>query len=284
MMVEEEICKSFNAHAHEYERAAKIQEEIGRRLFERLDYLKIKPERVLDLGCGTGLFTQQLRARYPEAKIIGFDLAFNMLKQAKAKQGWFKKWPLVNGDMQAMPFATGAFDLVFANQVVHWGRSLSDVFRELNRVMAANGCLMFTTLGPDTFKELTQAWAQVDDHAHSNEFADMHDLGDALMAEYFLEPVVDMEVIQLQYATLPALLQSLKAQGVKNTHPSRKSGLMGKGYWQQFEQHYATLSTASGKYPLSYEVVYGHAWKGQQGHGVKGREAYVSIQSISKRK
>ena len=109
MNVNTEICKSFSDHANEYEQAAKIQHEIGERLFERLHYLKIKPRYILDLGCGPGHFSERLKKHYPGAQIVGFDLAYAMLQKAKAKQGWFQKWPLINGDMISMPFAAGIF-------------------------------------------------------------------------------------------------------------------------------------------------------------------------------
>ncbi len=284
MIVSDEICKSFNAHAHEYEQAAKVQFEIGQRMFSRLAYLKIKPLRVLDLGSGTGYFTKQLKAFYPKAEVIGFDLAFNMLKQAKSQQGWFNKWPQVNGDMLSMPFADGAFDLIFTNQVIHWASSVSAAFRELNRILAANGCLMFTTLGPDSFIELKQAWSTIDNHAHSNDFADMHDLGDWLLEERFLEPVVDMEKLTVQYGDFDKLIAGLKSQGVKNINKNRPTGLTGKRRWHQFEKNYTENFSQEGKFPLSYEVVYGHAWKGQQALTDKGSETFIPVSSIGRRK
>ncbi|MCW8399737.1 malonyl-ACP O-methyltransferase BioC [Legionella sp. PATHC038] len=280
MAVIYEISKTFNQHASEYEFAAKVQQEIGVRLLERLQYLNIKPQRILDLGCGPGFFSYELTKIYPKAQIVGLDLAQSMLIEARKKQGWRRKWPLVAADMRSMPFVTGAFDLIFANQVIHWGGSLTPVFRELNRVMKANGCLMFTTLGPDTFKELKQAWARVNPYAHVNEFADMHDVGDCLMAEHFLEPVMDMELLSVHYETLPKLLQALKAQGVKNINPQRNQGLTGKTAWRRFEQNYATLQTDRGKYPLTYEVVYGHAWKGEQRKTELGIETMIPISQI----
>lgn len=282
MAVLYEISNAFNKQAIEYELAAKVQQEIGVRLLERLQYLNIKPQRILDLGCGPGFFSHELTLRYPQAQIVGLDLAQAMLVQAKKKQSWRRKWSLVAADMQNMPFATGTFDLVFANQVIHWGKSLAQVFRELNRIIAVNGCLMFTTLGPDTFMELKKAWLGVNPYAHVNEFADMHDVGDCLMAERFLEPVVDMELLAVHYATLPKLLKALKAQGVKNINPQRNQGLTGKTAWRQFEHNYSAMQTDLGKYPLTYEVVYGHAWKGGQRKTELGIETMIPVSQIRK--
>ncbi|WP_094091530.1 malonyl-ACP O-methyltransferase BioC [Legionella clemsonensis] len=279
-----EICNTFNKHAADYEQAAKVQNEIGRRLFERLDYLKINPRYVLDLGCGPGMFTQLLKKKYPQAEIIGLDLARNMLLQAKKKQGWWRnKWSLVNGNMTSLPFAAGTFDLIFANQSIHWGSPLTLVIRELNRVMNTQGCLMFSTLGPDTFKELKQAWQTANHYAHANEFQDMHDIGDNLLQEKFLDPVVDMELLTVHYDNLKKLLSNLKAQGVRNTNPKRNGGLTGKYAWHLFAETYKTLRTVEGKYPLTYEVVYGHAWKGHQHSHGTGTETLIPVSQIQRR-
>lgn len=274
-----EICNVFNTHAAEYANSAKVQHEIGERLFERLHYLKIKPRYVLDIGCGPGTFSQQLKKHYPEAQIIGLDLAYAMLKHAKAKQGWRRKWGLVNADMTALPFSAGLFDVVFANQVIHWANPLSTVMSELNRVMSPGGCLMFSTLGPDTFKELRGAFAVADQHAHVNDFSDMHHVGDCLLAEYFLDPVVDMEMLTAHYGSLPALLQALKSQG-RNVNPARNPGLTGKQSWRCFEQAMSARCTPEGKFPLTYEVVYGHAWKGVQRRTDRGVETLISVADL----
>lgn len=277
MTVTNEISKAFNRRATEYEQASMVQQEIGSRLIERLQYLKIAPQRILDLGCGTGYFSRELTLLYPKAQVVSVDLAHAMLLETKKKQGWRRRWPLIAADMKQLPFVSGSFDLVFSNQVIHWGQPLAAVFRELNRVMQVNGCLMFTTLGPDTFDELKTAWSGVDSYAHANEFIDMHDMGDCLMSEQFLDPVMDMELLTVHYKSLTQLLQALKSQGVKNIHAQRSRGLMGKNTWSQFEQNYSKLRTEQGKFPLGYEVVYGHAWKGEQRKTDKGIETLIPL-------
>ncbi|MDP1602343.1 MAG: malonyl-ACP O-methyltransferase BioC [Legionella sp.] len=282
MNLKTEICNAFNQQAVNYEKAAKVQLEIGQRLFERLSYLKIKPRYVLDLGCGTGVFTPLLKKKYPDAQVIGVDLAYGMLLESRKKQRLWRKWPLINGDMTALPFVDGLFDLVFANQVIHWAEPLSLVIRELNRVMNAEGCLMFSTLGPDSFIQLKKSWEQADGHAHTNVFADMHDIGDCLLRERFLDPVVDMELLTVNYPDLARLMKSLKAQGVRNVNPQRNPGLTGRKAWQAFEVAYQHHCSKEGKYPLTYEVVYGHAWKGESRRAGDGVETFIPVSQIKR--
>ena len=262
-----EIQSSFNTHAHEYRDAAVMQKEIGTRLIERLLYMKLTPGRVLDLGCGPGLFTQMLQDYYPQASVIGYDIAYEMLSILQKNT---PQIPLVNGDVMRLPFASASFDLIFANQVIHWAESLPKVLQELYRVMTPGGCLLLTTLGPDTFQEIHHAFFNIDSYVHANVFPDMHDIGDALLATHWQDPVMDVERLTAQYPSVDKLLKSLKAQGVRNLHPQRPNGLMGRQRWNKFTQ---SLGTS-----LTYEVIYGHAWKGAQYK--EKNETYVSVSAI----
>lgn len=274
-----EIGQSFNAHASEYEGEAQVQLEIGCRLFERLDYLKMSPRTILDIGCGPGTFLSELSERYPNAEIVALDIAHSMLSMAKSKQTPQNTWHIINADMHNMPFAADQFDLIVSNQVLHWSHSLPAVLREWHRVLRPDGCLLFSTLGPDTFQELKQAFQQVDAYAHVNTFYDMHHVGDCLL-KAFADPVVDMEVILAHYTSLSTMLRSLKAQGVKNIHQNRKSGLMGKAAWRQFEAEMALSQTDTLKYPLTYEVIYGHAWKVVYQSVQQGGETTISLADL----
>jgi len=275
-----EISRSFDAHAMEYEQVAAVQIEIGQRLVDRLDYLKITPRYILDIGCGPGTLLAPIQQRFPEAQIIAIDISHAMLCVADAKKAMTRHWGLVNTDMHHLPFAAGQFDLVFSNQVLHWSPAMQMVLRELNRVLHPGGCLLFSTLGPDTFQELRQAFQTADHHAHVNEFQDMHHIGDYLLSELFDDPVVDMEILTAHYASLPDLLRRLKAQGVKNIHPKRNAGLTGKNSWRTFKQSMSGFMTETQKYPLTYEVVYGHAWKSQRHRAEQGVETSISVTEL----
>ena len=73
------VRRSFSAAASTYDANAFLQREVADRLFERLEYIKLQPARVLDLGCGTGTVTRELAARFPAATIVACDLALPIL-------------------------------------------------------------------------------------------------------------------------------------------------------------------------------------------------------------
>ena len=166
---------------------------------------------------------------------------------------------LACADAERLPLAAGSLDLVFSNLALQWCRPEA-VFSEAARVLRPGGLLIFSTFGPDTLKELRGAFAAADGHAHVNTFIDMHDLGDALVHAGFADPVMDMEMITLEYACVEAVARDLKAIGARNSLPGRPRGLSGRGRWRQVIAAYEK-DRRNGVLPASYEVVYGHAWK-----------------------
>jgi malonyl-CoA O-methyltransferase len=141
---------------------------------------------------------------------------------------------------------------------LHWVAEPRAALAEFQRVLAPEGLLMFSTLGPDTLKELRAAAGA--DRVHR--FADMHDLGDWLLAAGFSAPVMDMETINLAYRDMTNLLADLRASGQTSARAGRARGLAGKGLR-------AALAHAGIR--VTYEVLYGHAWKGTPRKMADGR-------------
>lgn len=249
----------FDRAAKTYDEAAFIQREIGDRLVERLDYVRLAPERVLDLGCGTGGISKQLLTRYPQADIIGLDLALAMVEQTKQ----ISANPRLTGvcaDVQLLPFQDDCADLLISNLMLQWCNDLGAVFQECARVLRPKGLFTFATFGPDTLYELRNSWGQVDGYTHASRFVDMHDVGDALLAAGFHDPVMDRDVITVTYPAVKGLLQDLKAIGANNATLGRNRGLTGKQRLQSFYAAYENYRLADGAYPATYEVIFGHAW------------------------
>lgn len=261
------VRRSFDRAARTYDAAAALQREIADRLLERLDYIRITPTRVLDLGSGTGYATPRLRQRYADAQLLSLDLASAMLAHARdaTRPSWFKQilspsrmaWLCADGE--ALPLADSSIDLVFSNLALQWCDPVR-IFAEASRVLRPGGLLLFSTFGPDTLKELRAAFAAVDGSPHVNQFIDMHDLGDQMVRARLADPVMDMEHITMTYTELRPLLRELKDIGAHNVLPGRERGLMGKSRWARLTAAYEPFRKA-GRLPATYEVVYGHAWK-----------------------
>ncbi len=250
---------AFESAARGYDAAAVLQHEVGERLLERLDLTTLQPARILDLGCGTGRALGALRKHYPEAGVVGADIAFGMLAVARHAQSRFRRTPLVCADAMHLPFTAMSFDLIYCNLMLQWCNDLERIFAELRRLLRPHALLLFTTFGPDTLRELRAAWREVDSFKHVNRFIDMHDIGDALMRAGFVEPVMDMEHLTLTYTDVQTLMHDLKNIGAHNVTAGRAHGLTGRGRLLRMQSAYEK-QRRDGRLPASYEVIYGTAW------------------------
>jgi malonyl-CoA O-methyltransferase len=251
--------RAFERAAETYDAAAALQNEVGRRLVERLDFIRMQPRKILDLGAGTGVFTRVLGKRYRKADVTALDIAPAMLQQVRTRGGWWRRPECVCGDAEALPFADASFDFIYSNLMLQWCMDLPATLVELRRVLAPGGLLMFTTLGPDTLSELRASWSAVDGYTHVNPFIDMHDVGDALLQARWAEPVMDAERLTMTYRDLDTLMLDLKNIGAHNVTRGRARGLTGKRRFQAFNAAYEALRR-DGVLPSTYEVIYGHAW------------------------
>ncbi|MFO1307738.1 MAG: malonyl-ACP O-methyltransferase BioC [Burkholderiales bacterium] len=271
------VRRAFGRAAATYDGAAALQREVGARLAERLDVVRLSPAAILDAGSGTGEAIGELSARYPAARVVALDAALPMLVHGRARSmrgrsllsrliGPFGRAAtppaFVCADATALPLAGVCVDLVWSNLMLQWVSDLPRAFAEFRRVLRVGGLLTFTTFGPDTLKELARAFARVDGHTHVSRFVDMHDLGDMLVQAGFADPVMDMEMLTVTYPSPSALLAELKAIGATNQTRGRPRGLTGRRRLAALEDGLARLAK-DGRLPATFEVVYGHAWKGE---------------------
>jgi malonyl-CoA O-methyltransferase len=252
-----------------------LAREVEQRMGERLVYLRSAPARILDIGAGAAA-SDVLRNRYPGAEIVAVDFAAAALHEARAARplgaralarlrGGGERF--VCADAAALPFAPGACAMVWSNLALAWSDA-GPALREWHRVLAVGGLLMFSSYGPDTLQELRAAFADTVPHVHP--FPDMHDIGDALVAAGFADPVMDMERITLTYAGVEGLVSDLRATGQRNAHAGRRRTLTGSGRWRRARGAYAALAH-DGRVPASFEIVYGHAWKAAPRVAADGR-------------
>jgi malonyl-CoA O-methyltransferase len=255
---------AFEQAAGRYDEVAVLQREVGERLLDRLDLIKLQPARVLDVGAGTGRAARALQKRYRKAEVIALDLAPGMLRHAKQRGSLWRPIRCVCADAEALPLASQSCDMVFSNFTLQWCHDLDRVFAECMRVLRPEGLLMFSTLGPDTLHELRRSWEAVDGYSHVNRFIDMHDIGDGLVRARFADPVLDMEYFTLTYAHAHELMRDLKTLGAHNVTAGRRRGLTGRGALTRMAQAYESFRDPQGRLPATYEVVYGHAWRPEQ--------------------
>ena len=233
----------------------------------RLEFIKLAPEVVLDAGCGQGQDLRRLAKRYPTSRLLAVDFAFEAVRVAARSSGWLQRFrklisrssaSVVCADLLRLPLEGKRVDLVWSCLALPWIEDPAQAFGEFWRVLRPGGLLAFCTYGPDTLKELRAAFLDGGPQPHVLDFADMHDLGDLMVAAGFSAPVVDVDLLTLTYESVDALARDLKVSGQR--FASRPAATLGPHRWKRVVSGYEKLRQ-NGRLPATVELVFGHAWK-----------------------
>ena len=268
---------SFGRAADTYDAAAILQKQVREEMLSRLDLVKINPPVILDAGCGTGVASFALKKRFAKSQVVSLDFALPMLQKTRSQHALgllsqlkslfsLTKQSLLCADIEALPLATASTGLIWSNLAIQWCNDLDAALQEFHRVLQPEGLLMFSTFGPDTLRELRIATSQKNagegNFTSVSRFIDMHDIGDALVRAGFSAPVLDVERFTLTYDDVKSVMRDLKSIGAHNATDGRARGLLGRGFLQKLEENYEQFRH-EGKLPATFEVVYGHAWRGK---------------------
>ncbi|MCC7463836.1 MAG: malonyl-ACP O-methyltransferase BioC [Gammaproteobacteria bacterium] len=255
------VAAGFDRAAAGYDAAAQLQEGVRRELLGRLEYFRLVPGTVLDLGAGTGLAAVALRRRFRRAQVLAVDIAPGMLRAARRRRRPWRRFDCLCADAHVLPLRSASIDLIFSSLMLQWSDRPDQVFEECARVLKPGGLLLFSSFGPDTLAELREAWAAVDAAPRVSAFADMPDLAAALQHARFSEPVLDADRLVRYYADVRALMGELRAIGARNAAATRTRGLTGPGTLARMIDRYERRRTPQG-IPATWEVFYGAAFAG----------------------
>ena len=233
---------------------------------ERLAIIRLKPERIVDWWSFLGAGAEVLERVYPKAQriVVEPDPLLLARSEAAAARPW---WSLRRrGDARTEVMLdtdeprAGA-QLVWANMMVHAVADPPALFMRWERLLAVDGFVMFSCLGPGTLKELRELYRRLGWPQPTPDFIDMHDLGDMLVGAGFADPVMDQETLSLRWTDPDALLRELRSLG-RNTRPDRPGGLRTPKWRAALLEGLESLREPDGSIALSFEIAYGHAFKG----------------------
>lgn len=251
------VAQSFSRAAATYDSVAQLQRDIGAHLFARLPDNLPAQSSLLDLGSGTGFFTRQLAAKYPESQIIGLDIAEGMLHYAAGQRDGIN-W--LCSDAELLPIADNSVDIIFSSLAIQWCNNLPQLMAELARVLKPRGQLYIATLGPYTLHELKSAWQQVDNYVHVNHFQSQQALIASIDSSQLILDNVQQESRTLYYDRLSELTRELKALGAHNINSGKPEGLTGRSRLLAFKSAYESFRSPQGL-PATYDVIYLQASK-----------------------
>lgn len=236
--------------------------EVARRMADRLPAILRQPSTVLDWWGHMGASAAALAAAYPQARhvVVEPDAALLARSTDARRAPWWspRRWgaaPEVLSDTQALPVA----DLLWANMTLHSVAEPQALMAQWRRATAHDGFLMFSTLGPDTLGQLRELYAAAGWGPPTQDYVDMHDIGDALLHAGFADPVMDQESLTLSWATPEALLGELRTMG-NNAHSRRHAALRTPRWRQRLLDALRAQAGADGRIALRFEIVYGHAF------------------------
>ena len=236
--------------------------EVARRMAERLPVIRMQPSRVLDWWSAGAASHELLASAYPHAALTRVHAAAGTLPAEAARPWWSpRSWRARQvAEVAEAALAPRSADLLWANMTLHMVAQPLAQFQRWHELLAVDGFLMFSTLGPGSLLGLGELYARLGWARAHAAFVDMHDLGDMLVASGFADPVMDQEILTLTWPDANALLQELRALG-GNADPARLAGLRTPRWRERLCRELQSLAGADGRLRLQFEVVYGHAFK-----------------------
>ena len=254
------VRSAFARAAHSYDDVSRVYDEIGCRLLTHLEPIAIEPALIVDVGCGTGTGAALLATRYRRARICALDCASPMLEVAKAKAPrLFSRQRHVCGSAENLPLRGACANLVYANLLLPWCSNLGASLGEFARVLAPEGMLLLSSLGPDTLRELRSYWAQGDEPDALPGLLDMHDLGDAIGAAGLAGAVMETERLTVQYRSAESVIDDLVRSGAWAARSRPPPPPAARESFACLRRRYLDMR-ASAPLDVTVEIVYAHAW------------------------
>lgn len=246
------VAASFSRAAASYDSVAALQRAVGVELLARLP-VQLRPQRWLDLGCGTGHFSRVLAARFPCAEGIALDLAEGMLQHARPLGGAQR---FIAGDAESLPLRDGSVDLIYSSLAVQWCADFPAVLAEAHRTLRPGGVFAFSSLCVGTLQELRDSWQSADGFTHVNRFRRFVEY-QSLCADSPLQVLtLERKAERLHFAEVRQLTHELKTLGAHNLNPGRPGGLTGRARIRALVEAYERFRQPQGL-PATYQVVYG---------------------------
>lgn len=281
------LRRAFSRAADGYDSVAHLQREVEARLLEQVDALADRqPARALDLGSGPGRAARALHARWPKANVLAVDFALPMLRKLGGHRPWWqpgaRRLHALCADAACLPLADASVELVFSSLCLQWAVDLPRTLLGLRRVLRPDGLLLFSTFGPDTLRELRDAFAAAGAGDPVTPFAHIQQIGDAMQEAGFRDPVLHRDRFTLTYPDVRSLMRELRALGAHNARVDRRRGLMGKATMQRVFDAYAA-QRCDDRLPSTWEVIYAQAFAPPPGQPLRddeGELARVPLASI----
>ena len=257
------IRRNFARRAASYDRHAEVQRLMARRLMGLVAEVLPRARRILEVGCGTGYLTAQLRQVNPQARLWSLDLDPALVAAARRRLGPDPGVAWLVADAEAL--RVGNFDLIIANAVFQWFRQADETLKRFQQSLNPGGVLAFSTLGPDTFQELAGALGQAaralcapaPPPLPAQGFLDREAWTALLAAARFQGLHLVQETATSHYPGVLDFLKALQATGATNPEPRPFSPRLLRALMAAYRAGYGS----NGSIPVTYEIIWAVAQK-----------------------
>ncbi|MDO6717911.1 methyltransferase domain-containing protein [Psychrosphaera sp. 1_MG-2023] len=238
-----QIC--FSNSAQTYRCGAQLQQRVGQTCLSKIANKKYK--RILDLGCGPGLFAPELELL--TTQLISLDLSKSML-ETNPSSG-----VKIQSDSHKLPLQPNCFDLVFSSLMIQWC-NIETVLSEIHQILRPGGQAVISTLVSGTLIELEQAWSAVDNDTHIHQYSTFEDIERIVNSSDWKKTNAELATISLKFDSVLSLAKELKLLGANFVKDRKNKGLVTKNKWVKMEQAYQHNCGSDNSIPATYQVVY----------------------------
>lgn len=248
------IQRNFNQAATSYMAHANIQKVSAAKIINSMTK-HYKDGFILDLGSGPGTLAHQANNNYP---VILYDLSLAMLKAGVNLPN--SCITAINGDATHLPFASNSIDTVISNLMLQWPENKPQVFKEIQRVLAPSGHIIFTTLIKPSLWQLQNAWNQIDNAKHTLDFLTLDDY--VTLCQNSGLNVIKLQTweSQLEFNDIYTLLRHFKLTGTSMPKSKHGNSLIGVGLIEKLSRAYPKLESET-QYRLNYNYLMLIAYK-----------------------
>ncbi|MEC6906520.1 malonyl-ACP O-methyltransferase BioC [Photobacterium piscicola] len=249
------IANAFGRAAQHYDKSAAFQRQVGHQLIELMPMQQVQCSNpsVIDIGCGTGYFSAKLQQQ--GFAVTAADLSSEMLLQAHKRCG--NHCLYLQTDAENIAMANDSYDYAFSNLALQWCDDLSIPLRELQRVVRADGVILFTTLIEGSLNELKHAWSQIDDKPHVNRFKTQQRIEAEIAQSGLMIETLECNSVTVYYSSAMKLMRDLKGIGATHLQQQRQAGLIGRQTFIELELAYDYFRLDNGLLPATYQVCFG---------------------------
>ncbi|MEK7377240.1 MAG: malonyl-ACP O-methyltransferase BioC [Candidatus Margulisiibacteriota bacterium] len=231
----ETIKSNFSKYAKTYDKHASVQKLAAQKLAVMIP--KDGISTVLDIGCGTGIFTEIIKAKFKGSNIIAMDISDQMISVAKQKLG-DDKVMFVSGDAEEIDLPV-KFDLITSNATFQWFRKMDSTLSKYAALLEKKGSLIFSTFGPLTYHELARSIREVlkkNVYISSRNFLSKNELEHLLEKNFKKFKIIEHLIIE-KNRSLKDLLRKIKYTGTQGSG-IREDRYIGKDRMKKIEEIY----------------------------------------------